>query len=61
VIFGVGYGLPLGVVYGLVAARGAVIALAGTVAGTLAHEGARGVWFGLEIGYWAALLNVPVR
>jgi hypothetical protein len=41
-------------------ARGAVVGLAGTIAGTLTHAGARGVWFGLEIGLVVAAVGAVV-
>lgn len=37
--------------------RGVAIGLAGTIAGTLTHAGARGVWFGLEVGLVVAAVG----
>ena len=39
------------------AARGAIVAAAGTVAGGVTHAGARGIWFGLEIGLVVAAVG----
>lgn len=41
-------------------ARGAIIGLAGIIAGTLTHAGARGVGFGLEIGLVVAAVGAAV-
>ncbi len=40
--------------------RGAVIGLAGALAGSLTHEGARGLMFGLEIGLVVAAVGAVV-